>query len=311
MRLSELADRWWREPAPAERLATLRIITGLFATGYLLVRLPHWADFSRMQASQFRPIGVASILDVALAPSLTWPIAIAAVLAGVAFVAGYRFRWTGPLFAVLLLWVTTYRSSWGMIFHTENLLVLHVIALAGAPAADALSIDAPPIGARNGEPEPSHGRYGWPIKLMSAVTVASYLMAGIAKLRLTGLEWATSDFLQHYVAYDALRKAELGSIVSPIGTWLLEVEWLWKPVATASLLVELAAPLALLHRRIGVIWCGCALLFHLGVLAIMTIMFPYVLFGFGYASFFRCERLSAAFIARWRSWRAPSPSPTS
>ena len=38
--------------------------------------------------------------------------------------------------------MTTYRSSFGMIFHTENLWVVHVALLATAPAADAWSIDA-------------------------------------------------------------------------------------------------------------------------------------------------------------------------
>jgi hypothetical protein len=38
------------------------------------------------------------------------------------------------VFALLLLWVTTYRNSWGQVFHTENLMVLHVV-LAVSPAA--------------------------------------------------------------------------------------------------------------------------------------------------------------------------------
>ena len=47
-----------------------------------------------------------------------------------------------PIAAALLLWTLSYRNSWGLPFHTENLLVLHVIALALAPAADAWALGA-------------------------------------------------------------------------------------------------------------------------------------------------------------------------
>ena len=67
---------------------------------------------------------------------------MAALPFGVAFMLGYRYRWCAPVFAIALLWITSYRSSFGMKFHTENLLVLHILLLAFAPAADACSLDA-------------------------------------------------------------------------------------------------------------------------------------------------------------------------
>ncbi len=291
-RIFDLAARWLRQPAPAARLGSLRVIVGLFAAIYAIARVAHFGDYHKLSPQQFAPVGVVSVLSAPLPPHVCWALAIAAALCGIPFVLGWRFRIFGPLFAALLLWVTSYRSSWGMIFHNENLLVLHVLVLAAAPgAADAYALGAAPRG--------DAARYGWPIRLMSILTVLTYVVAGVAKLRYTGVHWALSDFLRSYVAYDALRKVELGSIASPVGIWLLEVEWIWRPFAVMSLLVELGAPLAL-WRRAAAPWVACAWLFHLGVLALMAILFPYPLFGFAYASFFRTERLAEIVETRLR-----------
>jgi hypothetical protein len=55
--------------------------------------------------------------------------------------------------------------------------------------------------------------------------------------------------------------------------------------------VELGAPVALLGRRIAAAWAALAWSFHLGVLALMAIAFPYPLLGVAFLPFFRAERL--------------------
>jgi hypothetical protein len=222
----------------------------------------------------------------------------------VAFVAGWRYRLSGPLFAVLLLWVTTYRNSFGQVFHTENLLVLHVIILALAPAADAWSLDSrrrpsasESVATVDQGPSPgvADGHYGWPVQLMCLVTVLTYFITGETKLRNAGLDWVTSDSLRNYVAYDNLRKAELGDFHSPLATLVLQHAWLFHPLAAFTLIVELGAPLALLGNRISRAWVAAAWGFHAGVLAMMAIVFPYPLLGVAFAPFFPVERLRHSF----------------
>jgi hypothetical protein len=259
------------------------------------VRFGHLVGVSDMTAQQWKPVGPAVLLSVPLPAALVVVAVVLAALLGAAFVAGLRFRLTGPAFAAALLWVTSYRNSWSMVFHTENLMVLHVLVLALAPAADALSLDArgrPPPG------EAPHARYGWAIRLMCAVTVTTYFIAGWSKLHNAGLGWVTSDTLRVYVAYDNLRKVELGAGYSWTGTALAQHGWLFPPMAAMSLLTELGAPLALLHPRVGRLWCIAAWSFHLGVVVLMAIVFHYPLAGVGYASFFPVEGL----YARWRRW---------
>ena len=135
-------DRLWRPTTPAARLAALRILVGTFAVIYLAIRLPHLSAFADFDVASFRPTGVISLLERPLAAPLPGLFATAALALGVAFTLGWRFTLTGPLFAAALLWVTSYRNSWGMIFHTENLMVMHVIIIGLGASADAWSLDA-------------------------------------------------------------------------------------------------------------------------------------------------------------------------
>lgn len=285
-RIWAAADRWYRPVVPPERLAALRILVGGFAALYLAIRLPNLLGLYDLGG--FQPFGVASLLSGPLPPAVVVAQAVLALLLGLAFAAGLYFRVTGPAFALALLWVLTYRNAWGMIFHTENLLVIHVLALGCTRAADVWSLDA--RRARGPRPVPS-AIYGWPLRLCAILTVATYLVAGVAKVRLSGFGWATSDLVRNYIAYDNLRKVLLGDWYSPFGAWLVQYAWVFPPLAVTSLFMELLAPLALLGPRAARVWSFIAWAFHLGVWAIMAIFFPYPLFGLAYAPFFALERL--------------------
>ncbi len=43
-------------------------------------------------------------------------------------------------------------------------------------------------------------RYGFPLKLMSIVTVLTYLLAGLAKLRTSGMDWVAGNVLRDQIA---------------------------------------------------------------------------------------------------------------
>ncbi len=286
--LSKL-DRLWRTPVPATRLAMLRWLVGGFALVYCTVRVVHLTRYVSFRPSLFDPIGVVSFLSEPAASWVVYATVAATLVSGVAFTAGYRFRFSGPIFAALLLWVTTYRNSWGMVFHTENLMVMHVLALAFSPAADALSLDAKREGfASNGE---CHGRYGWAINLASWITVLAYIIAGIAKMNNSGSAWLTDDILRNYIAYDNLRKLLLGDIYSPLGAWLVQFGWMFPPLAVATMIFEMGGPVAFLHKRLAKVWIGGIMAFHWGVFAVMAIGFPYPLSGLAFASFFDLEDL--------------------
>jgi len=276
-------DAWLLAPVPRERLALLRVGIGAYALIYLLARGRDVLAPAHYPESAFAPLGVVRLLDAPLPAPALYALYALCVLSGALFVLGSAYRWVAPLFALSLLCVLSYRHSWGMIFHTDNLLVLHVALLALSPAADVLAWPRrpPPRSAPGG---------GWVVRALCMVTCAAYLVAGLAKLELSGIGWAGGGPLRQQIAYDALRKIELGSVHSPLGPWLLPHAWVFAPLSMFSLAAELLAPLALLGGRWAAIWCSCAWLFHLGVLGMMAIVFPYPLSGAAFLAFFPLER---------------------
>lgn len=285
--------RWWLAPAPAQRLAGVRILVGLYATVYLFTRFGEFLSVARHAPQQFAPAGVAKLLAGPVAPALVQVAAIVALILCAMFTLGIAFRITAPLAAIALLCVTSYRNSWGMVFHTENLLVLHVIALACTPAADAWAVW--PRRDRDAAPHP-HG-YGWGLKLVAALTAVAYVLAGIAKLRIAGFHWMDGELLRNQVAIDNLRKALLGDAVAPFATQLLDHPNGFIGFAIMTLVIELGAPILILGtatdnrwlRRLAKLWVLGAFGFHLGVVLMMNIWFTYPLSVIPFTSVFAVE----------------------
>jgi hypothetical protein len=284
-------------PVPAERLATVRVLTGAFAVIYLVSRANVLGNF-HVQPGRFAGVGLASGLSAPLPAAIALAVFVLCVVCGVLFTLGRFYRFSGPLFALLLLWVTSYRNSWGMVFHTDNLLVLHVIVLALCDAAGALSWDA-----RGRERAADSGRFGWPLRLLMTLTALAYLLAGIAKLKIAGLHWADGEVLRDHIAYDALRKSQVGSLYSPLAAYLVQLDWPYPVLSWLTLLLELGGPLLLWSRPLRAAWAAGLWSFHLGVLVSMVIAFPYPLTGIAFASLFRCEKLwqlrGLSAIHRW------------
>ncbi len=197
--------------APARRLAGFRMLTGAFALVYLVGRFPYFLDLTDLDPGRWDPPGVLGPFAAPPASGLVVAVLLLAVASGAAYTAGWRYRWTGPVFAVALLAVLSYRNGWGHLFHNDNLLVLHVLVVGLAPAADAWSLDA------RGRPEPVEDvGYGFPLRLAAVITVLTYVVTGVAKLRYAGGDWLAGDTLLHQIAFDNARKKVLGDAYSPL-----------------------------------------------------------------------------------------------
>lgn len=278
---------WWFPAVPAERLAALRILVGAYSVVYFGVRLPHWLSFAHHRAVQFQPIGVLAGLDAPLDDMLYQSLVVLTLAGAVLFAVGKWYRVAAPVFGGLLLVVLTYTNCWGGILHSDNLWLFHVIVLAFAPAAEALSLDASGSGPRT----TVHFKYGWAIRLMCWVCVCSYFLAGVAKLKNSGLGFVEGETLRNFVAMDNVRKIELGSLHSPIAALLLPYASAFQLLAGVSLVLEVGAPLVMLKARVAKVWAFAMWGFHIGVLALMAILFPYPVTFIAFAPFFRTERL--------------------
>ncbi|CAN5874837.1 hypothetical protein BH11MYX2_BH11MYX2_35970 [soil metagenome] len=275
-------SNWWFAPAPAERLAAIRILVGSFAFLWMTTRLPEFVSVARLAPQNWGPTGVTRLIGP-LSPGVVYGLGIAtSVLLG-AFVLGIAYRIVAPLAAIGLLISLTHRNSWGMIFHTDNLLVVHMLVLAMAPAGDAFALWKKP------DRTPLTG-YGWWMKLLLAVTVVTYVLAGIAKLRIAGVAWLDGEQLRNQIAVDNLRKALFGDAIAPLATPFLDHPSGFTAFSVMTIILECGAFVALISQRIGRVWAILAWGFHVGVVALMNIWFPYPLLGLAYLPLFPVER---------------------
>lgn len=256
-----------------DRLVLLRVAVTGYAVAYLCVRAPHVWDVAALADAapgRWAPVGPLVLLDDPWPAASVRLVLVVTVVVGVLAVLGRAWTVTAPATAIGTLLLTSHLSSWGQTFHTENLLVLHLVVLAVAAVVDGGTS--------------AHRTRDLAPQAAAVVVVVAYVLAGWAKLRITGWDWASGDALRHHVAHDNLRKVLVGDWHSPLGTWAVARSWVFPPMAVLTLLVELAAPLALLGGRLRAAWVAGAWLFHVGVLAIMAILFPYQLTGVAFVA---------------------------
>ena len=283
------------------RLGLIRVLVAGYATAWTAVRAPHLLDHLDFDDRRFDPVGVLAPLTGPPSAGLVVAGVVATVAFGVAATLGWRYRVTGPALAVAFLAVTTYRNSWGQIFHTENLTALHLAVLAVAPA-DRHWVLRPRLGCDRDD----DGR--WAVRALAVATVAGYVVAGMAKLRNGGTAWLDGEVLVNQVAFDNARKDVLGDVMSPVASFFVDNRWLARPAVLASMAVELGAPLALLGRRAAAAWSLAAWGFHLAILVLMAIVFPYHLLGLALIPLLPLEEWKGRFRLGWRSSR-PSRRP--
>lgn len=272
---------------PAARPGLLRALTGAY-TGWYLGR--RWAMFRRVHRTDpdlFQPAGPVGVLRRPLPPVVADAILAATMVSDAAFTLGLRHQVTGPVHAALTLWTMSYRNSWSMIFHNDNNLVLHTAILGATRSADAVSIDA-----LSRPPAPDHWRYATAVRTMQAVTTATYLVSGVAKVKgPLGWSWASGESLRSQIAADGLRKELLGGHATGLGVRMYPHTPVFRVLAAGSLVLELIAPLTLLDRRVARLWAVSAFGMHWGIKAIMGITFRHHLCGVIYAPFVPLERI--------------------
>ena len=284
--LSKLLDRFWLRWLGPERLALIRIATGLFALWYLTSRFDMMVRMARGAAENFDPVGVAVFLESPVHYLVFKATLVLTIITGAAYTLGWKFRYTGPAFAVLFFALMCYRNSWSMIYHNYNALVLQVGVVGLTAAARAISLDS----LRYGRAQ-AHWRFGWPVMLISAATLVTYFLSGLAKVKgELAWSWASGEAMRSQVAADALRKEVLGSHAPELFTWLYPHTELFMIAGLGTLVLELGAILVLFNKRVAMAWALLTIGMHWGIWFIMGIHFPFHMSGLIFLSLFPAER---------------------
>lgn len=280
----------FRPAAQPNRPAVLRLATGVYSAVHNFRRRNMFQKLHRQDASQFTPVGVVKVLKSPLPPVVADRIFDAAQVVNVAATLGIGHKITGPLNAALQLWTISYRNSWTMLLHNDNMLVMHQMVLGTTRSADALSVDSI-LRDRTLVPERFDRAYGGIPTAMNIATTAVYLISGVAKVRgPLGVKWAQGDVLRGQIAIDGLRKDLFGSSKPEAGAALYQQKQLFTFLAATSLAVELGAPLSLLNRRLGQLFSLGAWGMHAGIRVVMGIKFNYNVSGVSYLPYFPVGR---------------------
>ncbi|WP_350284816.1 DCC1-like thiol-disulfide oxidoreductase family protein [uncultured Croceitalea sp.] len=288
-----LKERWFEAISP-QRLALLRIATGCFSLWYLISRFEMLQNMIK-NTSAFDPIGVLFWMEEPLSATTFWWVSIALITLNVLYVLGWKFRYTGPVFALLTLLFFTYRNSWSMIYHNRNALVLHIVILGLVASADAWSIDAWRRRLNDKKVKKAHYNYGWPVMLICAVTLGSYFLSGVAKIAGDlAFEWANGSAMRSQVAVDAIRKSVLVAETAPFFKVIYQHTWLFLGMGILTLILEIGAPIALVKKRWGMVWAVLTWSMHWGIFLIMGIRFRYQMTGLLFLSFFEPEKWIAS-----------------
>jgi hypothetical protein len=192
-------------PAKAESLAAIRILACLVMLGYVLASdLP---STSRLPRELIVPMGSLSLLGQI--PGFSWflsndpALGIFQVATGLLLLLGalgWRARITMPLaaFATLvyigIFWQYTY------FFHQCLIGIYVMLVLSVVPCADAWSLDSE-AGRTNLK---SAQVYGWSRYLCWIVVAVPYFLAGLSKIRASGMSWWWPDNLRGKIFRDTL-----------------------------------------------------------------------------------------------------------
>lgn len=278
---------------PAERLALLRILVGLFALWYNLDRYTMYIRVANTSSRLFDQAGIVKLLNQPLSAYQFEYLLIVTIILNIFFVLGVKHKISGPIFAFALLFLMCYRNSWSNIYHNYNSLVLTIMVLGITPAADRLSFDCWMAKRKRWLDRGSiHWKYGWPIMLICLLTVLSYFLAGSAKiLGELKWEWVDGSAMRSQVAVDALRKDLLGKSGTTLFKTIYPYTWLFTILGITTIIAEIGAPLVLLNSKVAKVWAVITWGMHWGIYFLMDIHFPYHLCGFIFLPFFPIEKI--------------------
>ena len=274
-------------PLSANRLALLRIVLGSFLLSQLWLHFGEYQHYASSIYHHVEPVGLMHFVSIESFSVYAVAFHYVTLTLGLCWVAGIAWRGTGPIFAICsTLWLS-YFLSFGSITHAFHLLILHVLAVGFAPAAAVLSLDSLLSKRWSSWPLWSPGpislsaHYGWAVQLCCSCTVLVYFISGLTKLQYSGLSWTSGQNLYDQITYSVLLQKvyQPGLETNSMVEWCLQYPRVLSAFAVISLAVELAAPLALLHRRLFLLWGGGVMGMHVGIAILMGITFPYQTYG--------------------------------
>lgn len=273
----------WVEPATAENLGAIRIIISSILLASVL-----WEDIS---SSAYLPRGMLDLdrswlisilynLPIGFDRLLVSPSGLEVfsfVTAGLLALAaaGVFTRWTVPLGAVAYMVFAVIPRSYSWTYHTGVIPLYAMLLLSFTPCGDGLSVDRA-LRARRGLYVAPWGEkslvYGLGRYLIWMGVTIPYTLAGMSKLRNTGVMWWEGEHLRQMIIATIVEPMhfnfQLAYRINDGPTWMFGILGfvaLVTEVTFVAILVSRAA------RRILPVLMAST---HVGILFLQNILFP-------------------------------------
>ena len=240
-------SRAYTSPGSAHALGCVRVALAV-VIGLRIALGPYVALTDQPDALFVPAFAVGWLSSMPPAPVIV-AVQVAGTLAALACVAGRRPQGTFVAAWLSLLFLAGLRGSLGKVLHNDVLLLLAAAPLLFAPG------DARPGDRRTSE------RWGWPVRAALAVAATVYLLAGVQKLRHSGLSWVTSDNMR-WVLYGGAASGRAPTDV--IARAIADRPWASHVAAAGILGLELAAPIGLARRSWRMPFAVAAVALHVG-----------------------------------------------
>jgi hypothetical protein len=279
--VSQRLTDWWFPEVPLARIALLRLaVFGFVVVDVLWLRTAGWYH-GHADPTWYEPLVVGELLrlppaSVFLVEALRW----GCVGLALAAMSGRFPRALGWGTAVCWAWYQYVAFSYGKVDHdrADFLVALFVLPTVGmAHLSDSQRSQAA----------------GFALRCVQLMAIATYFLAGIAKIRFGGWEWVNSATLARAV----IRRGTW------LSEWMLDFPFLLHAAQWGLLAAELASPLIFLlsarwQRRVVGLWFA----FHVATYASITIAFwPHLVMML---SFLPLESYRDTVLHRWRARRA-------
>lgn len=284
------------------RLAFTRIVVA-FAL-ILMTLSENAAALSWLPASMRVPMGVTDLLSENFSrdPTLWTLLDLFIPLSLLLVLVGYRTRLSLLVGASAYLVKTGLLRAHNYMYHPGLVPLQMAFLLLLTPCGDALSLDAR-WGSVRPKPE---AVYRWALTLVWLPLVMAYLMAGLNKLTIGGLDWFAPDNLRGYVAGNQNRTPQYSVDMRNVINLLPDA--LWSLLALATVTVELTYMSVLWSRRARWVLPLCAGAIHIGIWVVLGPQFPDLIVL--QLAVFPTEQVWSYVTRHW-SWWSPSPLPSS
>jgi len=176
-------------------------------------------------------------------------------------------------------------NSFAKVHHTESLLILVFAIMAFSHCGDGFSLDhwlrnkgwLYKSGQNSKVTQRIEGEYTWPIRLIWVLMTLVFCSAGVSKLRNSGLEWISSDYLSTLFVKIHLRGDRVEPLIDWMALWLANKPLFYHPLAGMTVVLEVCAPLALFHGLLRALIVPALFFMIWGFWIVLGIPFPQLL----------------------------------